>query len=185
MQRWYFVPDYQCVRQSDDRLAMELVGDGVKLIGEDEFVTQSGQRMAASRADKASQAFVAGFTKKYPELAERSPVYAELRNLVDLAVAAAYIQQQDYYAKAGWEMPFFGGEKQYSVEIYDVPKMVETAVNAVWKGNLADDADRRRRGHSRHDGAGVRKPVGRQEGRVSKLRAEIKPELAKGQWWWD
>ena len=93
MQRWYFVPDYQCVRQSDDQLAMELVGDGVKLVGEDEFVTGSGQRKtAAGHGNKASQAFVTGFTKKYPELAERSPVYAELRNLIDLAVAAAYIQ---------------------------------------------------------------------------------------------
>jgi len=33
MQRWYFVPDYECVRVSEDELAMELVGNSVKLIG--------------------------------------------------------------------------------------------------------------------------------------------------------
>ena len=185
LQRWYFVPDYQCVRESDDRLAMELVGDGVKLIGEDEFVTQSGQRKAASRGDKASQAFVAGFTKKYPELAERSPVYAELRNLVDLAVAAAYIQQQDYYAKAGWEMRFFGNEKAYPVEIYDVPKMVETAVNAVWRGTtlMTPIAG----GVAIHAAEALESEnlLPDKKGAVSKLHAEIKPELAKGQWWWD
>jgi hypothetical protein len=29
LERWYFVPDYQCVRVSDDALSMELVGEGV------------------------------------------------------------------------------------------------------------------------------------------------------------
>ena len=136
LQRWFFVPDYQCVRQSDDQLAMELVGDGVKLVGEDEVVTGSGERKAAAgRGNKASQAFVASFTKQYPELAERSPVYAELRNLIDLAIAAAYIQQQDYCEKAGWKMDFFGSEKEFPVEIYDIPKTVESAVNAIWRGN--------------------------------------------------
>jgi hypothetical protein len=186
LQRWYFVPDYQCVRESEDRLAMELVGDGVKLIGEEEFVSQHGQRSAAAgRGDKASQAFVNGFTKKYPELAERSPVYAELRNLVDLAVAAAYVQQQDYYAKAGWEMPFFGSEKRYPVEIYDVPKMVETAVNAIWKGAtlMTPIAG----GVAIHPAQALESEniLPDKKGAVSKLRAEIKPELAKGQWWWD
>jgi hypothetical protein len=185
LQRWYFVPDYQCVRESSDGLAMELVGDGVKLIGEDEFVTQSGQRKAASRGDKASQAFVAGFTKKYPELAERSPIYAELRNLVDMAVAAAYIQQQDYYAKAGWEMRFFGSEKAYPVEIYDVPKMVETAVNAVWRGTTLMTPIAGGVSISAAEALESENLLPDKKGAVSKLHAEIKPDLAKGQWWWD
>src|SRR4029079_2113716 len=34
MQRWFFTPNYDCVRVAGDDLAMELVGQGVKLIGE-------------------------------------------------------------------------------------------------------------------------------------------------------
>ena len=120
--RWYFVPDYQCVRQSEDKLAMELVGDGVKLVGEDELVSR--ERPAAGRRrprrTRPARRSSPSFTKKYPELAERSPVYAELRNLIDLAVAAAYIQQQDYYGKAGWKMDVFGNEKAFPVETYDI-----------------------------------------------------------------
>ena len=112
MARWFFVPDYKCIREAEDGLAMELVGDGVKLIGEDEMVTGSGERRkAAGRGNRASHAFVTTFTKKYPELADRSPVYAELRNLIDLAVAAAYIQKQDLYVRADWDMPFFRQRK--------------------------------------------------------------------------
>ena len=186
MQRWYFLPDYECVRESDDKLAAELVGDGVKLVGEDELVTSGGERKASvSRKNRASQAFVASFTKKYAELAERSPVYAELRNLIDLSIAAAYIQQQDYCGKAGWKMAFFGSEKAYPVEVYDIPKTVESAVNAIWQGNTLGTPI----------GGGVQiqpthalesdKLLSDEKANVSKLHESVKPNLAKGQWWWD
>ena len=58
MQRWFFTPDYECVRTGDEGMAMELVGDGVKLVGENELVSSGGQRHAAGKADRASQAFV-------------------------------------------------------------------------------------------------------------------------------
>jgi hypothetical protein len=61
------------------------------------------------------------------------PVYAELRNLIDVSIAAAYIQKQDFYGQAGWEMPVFGDESQFAIETHDAPQQVETAVNAVWK----------------------------------------------------
>lgn len=184
MQRWYFLPDYQCVRQSDDNLAMELVGDGVKLVGEDEVVTSGGERkMSAGRANKASVAFINSFTKKYPELAERSPIYAELRNLIDLSVAAAYIQKQDLCGKADWKMELFGSEQAFPVETYDIPKTVESAVNAIWKGTTLGTPC----------GGGVNiqanrafeKVLNDDKAKVSKLRETVKPNLAKGQWWWD
>ena len=185
MQRWFFTPDYQCVRVSDDRQSMELVGDGVKLVGEDEMVTADGERKAASRANAASQAFVASFTKKYSELAERSPVYAELRNLVDLAVAAAYMQQEDYYGKAGWEMGLFGDEKAFAVQTYHAPVKVGTAVNAIWRG----------RSLMTPVGGGVtihaemalapENLLEDKDGKLAKSRQETKLDLAEGQWWWD
>ena len=64
------------------------------------MVGADGARSRAASGSRASQAFVASFTKKYAELADRSPVYAELRNLIDLAVAAAFIQQEDYYSQS-------------------------------------------------------------------------------------
>jgi hypothetical protein len=183
--RWYFVPDYQCVRQSDDGLAMELVGDGVKLIGEDELVTAAGGRKALTRANLASQVFTTGFTRHYPQLAERSPVYAELRNLIDLVVAAAYVQQQDYYGKAGWSMEFLGDESAYSVQTYNAPKQVASTVNAIFKKSRLMTPI----------GGGVEIRAARaldsenllpdEAGRVGKLREEIKLDLAEGQWWWD
>ncbi len=186
LQRWFFMPEYQCVRQSEDKLAMELVGDGVKLVGEDEVVMASGERRTASgRGNAASKSFVTAFTKKYPELAERSPVYAELRNLIDLTIAAAYVQGQDYCVKAGWKMEFFGSEKTFPVEKYSIPKTVESAVNAIWKGQTLMTPIGG--GVAIHATEALRPAnlLTDEKGRVGKLREGVKPNLAKGQWWWD
>jgi hypothetical protein len=134
MQRWYFVPNYECVRVSDDEMAMEMVGDGVKLVGQDEVVTAGGVRSGSTSVNRASQAFVNEFTRKYPELAKKSPVYAQLRNCIDMAIAAAYIQDRDLYSHAGWDMRTFGDEAAFPVEVHSAPKQVNTAVNAIWKG---------------------------------------------------
>ncbi len=185
LQRWFFVPDYQCVRVSDDGLAMELVGDGVKLVGENEAVTEAGIRRKASRGNRASEAFVTGFTKKYSALAERSPVFAQLRNLIDLAVAAAFIQDRDYYGKAEWNMPFFGDESKFSVRKYRTPEKVDSVVAAKFKGNRLMTPI----------GGGVRieaalalddeNTLQDDKGEVKSLHQSLAPDLKPGQWWWD
>jgi len=183
--RWYFVPDYNCVRQSEDGLGMELVGDGVRLVGEDELVAAGGERRVVSRSSGPSQMFTTSFTKKYAELAAYSPVYAELRNLIDLVVAAAYIQEQDYYGKAGWTMELFGSEEGLAVRTYSAPKQVESTVAAVWKGRRLMTPIG---GGVQIEPAMALKPeslLQDEQGKVAELREETTLELAKGQWWWD
>ncbi len=186
LERWYFVPDYECVRVSDDALAMEMIGDGVKLVGEAEVVSDSGQRSVSKRGNPASQAFVNAFTKVYPKLAEKSPVYAQLRNCIDLAVAAAYIRSQDYYNLANWEPAVFNDEETFPVETLNPPKQVASAVNSMWKGTMLVTPI----------GGGVQmRPTEAisptnlledAEQTVTKARAEIDlSHLTADQWWWD
>jgi hypothetical protein len=186
MQRWFFTPNYECVKVSEDHLAMQLVGEGVKLISEDELVTAQGGRVINGLAHRASEAYVKEFTAKYPELARKSPVYAQMRSLIDMSIAAAFIQQQDWYAQAGWEMAFFADEKSYPVEVHQTPKHVESACTAVWKGNTLMTPI----------GGGVNiQPLlalaGENlltdaEGKVYETRKNTSPAgLAQGQWWWD
>jgi len=186
LQRWFFTPNYDCVRVAGDDLAMELVGQGVKLIGESELVAAGGQRSAGGGTNKASALFCQAFTANYPLISARSAVYGQLKNLIDLAVAAAFIQKQDYYAQAGWKAEIFGDEKQYAIEVYPAPKTVETACTAVWKGNRLMTPV----------GGGVQMEPMRavqsdnrlkdEKGTVKQAHDSVKLEnLAKGQWWWD
>ena len=186
LQRWYFVPEYQCVRVSDDSLAMKLEGEGVKLVGENEVVGKDGNRRVAAKGNRASDAFVKAFTKVYPKLAETAPVYAQLRNCIDLAVAAAFIQNQDYYGLVDWRPSVFHSEEAYPVETLNPPQQVESAVNAMWKGNTLVTPI----------GGGVQmRPteavdptnlLDDEKGKVEEARAEIDlSKLAPDQWWWD
>jgi Protein of unknown function (DUF1598) len=135
LQRWYFVPNYECVKETADDLAMELVGNGVKLVNADEVVAPDGTRAASGSVDGASRAFTEAFTKRYAELAAVSPVYSQLRNCIDLAVAAAFIQANDYYGKSGWSMPILGNESDYHVQTYTAPQQVDCMINVLWRGN--------------------------------------------------
>ncbi len=186
MQRWYFTPNYQCVKASEDRLAMQLVGDGVMLVGEDEVIAQNGGRKASGSINGASDAYTKAFTKIYPQLAERSPVYAQLRNCIDMAVAAAYIRQNDFYGLTDWSLGTFGDEAAYPVETLNPPKEVASAVNSIWKGRTLMTPI----------GGGVQmRPdqalssenlISDGDGEVKKVREELDlSKLDADKWWWD
>jgi hypothetical protein len=187
LQRWYFVPNYQCVRVSEDSLAMQLEGEGVKLVGEDEVVSNDGKRArSGGKINQASDSFVKAFTKVYPKLAEAAPVYAQLRNCIDLAVAAAFIQNQDYYDLAKWKPETFASESAFAVETLNPPQQVETAVNALWRGNTLITpigGGVQMRPTEAIDSTNLLEDEG---AKVKDARAAIDvTKLAPDQWWWD
>jgi hypothetical protein len=185
MSRWYFTPDYECVRVSEDQMAMQLVGNGVKLISEDEFVTMNGGRRVSGKRNKASDMFTTAFTKKYPQIAEKTPIFAQLRNLIDMSVAAAFLQQYDYYGKAQWNVSAFADEETYAVERHTSPEQVGTAVNSIWKGNRLMTPV----------GGGVTVEPDRalmpenllkdEDGSVKQAHSGVTIQLRDGQWWWE
>jgi len=185
MQRWFFVPDYQCLRMSEDGLAMQLVGDGVKLINADEVVREDGTRAKAGTPNRGSELFTQGFTKMYGRLADKTPIFAQLRNTIDLLVAAAFIQEQDYYGKAGWRMETFGDEKVFAVRTYQEPRVVDAAARAVFKGNrLATPIGGGV--HIRPRDALKADSLLEDDGKASAQRSRIDlGKLAADRWWWD
>ena len=134
MCRWWFVPDYERIKMSADGNAAEFVGTGVKLVGEDEMVARDGSRRQSGTQNRASRKFTQSFTNKYTQIAKNAPVYGQLRNCVDMLVAAAFLQEHDLYAKAGWDLSVLGNEEIYPVETYNAPQQVASAVSSMWKG---------------------------------------------------
>lgn len=134
LQRWWFTPDYRCVRLSADALAAEFVGQGVQLQAEDKLIGADGSLAAAgAKPNKASELFTLSFTRKYPEISAASQVYAQLRSLIDLAVAAALIRRHDYYGKSGWTAALLLDERQLPLETLPAPQQVPCVVNSLWK----------------------------------------------------
>ena len=88
-----------------------------------------GNRSAAATTRLSTQAFAKQFTEKYPELADRSPIFAELQNLIDLAVLAALIQKERLDHKVDWKMTTLLDEQRFLVPTYPTPKQVPSLVN--------------------------------------------------------
>ena len=186
LQRWYFEPDYSYVKVTADETAMQLDGGGVKLVGEDERVSAQGQRSGTGGMNRASQGFCRSFTKMYNSLSEKNPLYAELRNLIDMSVAAAFIQEMDMYQDAGWNMEVFGSEQAFPVEKYMAPKHVEPAVNAVWKGNFFMTPIGGGVQFQPRVAISAKYMTVDEKGEVMATKKSIKvDDLADGQWWWD
>lgn len=185
LMRWFFVPDYNSVACSEDGTAMELVGEGLKLVGEDELVDRNGNRkVQGATSNPASKAFTVDFTRKFSQIADKSLVYGQLRNLVDLSFAAAFIQDRDLYEKSGWSLGVMGSEDQLPVETRPAPRQVETAINAVVKGTRLITPI----------GGGIeiqatkalKQVRGDEGGEIAKLRdAQKVNEVKADQWWWD
>ena len=185
LERWYFQPNYDGIAVSEDGLAMKINERGVQLVGANERVA-GGRRTASGRVNLASQAFCKDFSERFNLIAERVRIYAELRQLIDVAIAAAYIQEQDFYNQADWSLGALGQESQFAVERYQAPEQVETAVNAIWRGKqlmtpLGGGVQMQPRLALRTDTVTVDRA-----GESVQVKQQAGPSsLAEGQWWWD
>lgn len=183
LQRWWFTPNYECVRISDDRLAMQLVGQGVQLQGEDKVIGPDGRLLnAAAAGNKASDAFTKSFTDKYEGIANARPVFARLRTNIDLLVAAAFLQREDYYGRSGWKAQVLLDEKLLPTQTLNTPKQAPCAANSLWKGaRLLTPAGG---GVSMLPHQAFEKPLA-DDGSLAKSRQQFSQKAPPDRWWWD
>ena len=126
IQRWWFVPYYEALYTSDDRTAFQLVGQRAQLLAQEEIATLAGERSNAALTRASTQRFAQMFTEHFPELAEKSPVFAQLQNLFDLAVIGAVLKREALPQQIGWEMATFRDEAHRLTGSYAVPQHVES-----------------------------------------------------------
>jgi len=183
--RWYFVPDYDSVILTADRTGMELVGDGVRLVGENEVVSLTGERTVLDGVlDPGSRAFTRSFTGLYPQIAQQALVFAQLRNWIDMLICAAHIHREDFYGQSGWSMAFFGNEEKYPLETFVAPTEVEPVVGVkpVRRGALTPvggiviDAEKALdEEHAKPDA----------NGKIAERKKQLTLNLPEDVWWWD
>ena len=184
--RWYFQPNYDCVVETEKGDAIELIGNGVNLVGADELVGADGKRFAnTGRGNPATRAYAKSFTSKFEKIADEVPVYASLRNLIDMTIVAAYLQKENVYAKTNWTPDLFVDEEKFQTENLNEIQFAETAVNTIRHSGgltsyptgggvhiepqIALDVD-----HLKYD----------EKGSVEEKR-EKSENANSAQWWWD
>lgn len=124
MQRWWFIPYYEGIYASEDGNAYELVGQRAQLLAQEEWVDDQGGRADAAFTRASTQQFAVLFTEHFEELAEVSPVFAQMQNLFDLAVVSALLDSSGAMRRAGWSANVFLDPQRAPIERFDVPRQV-------------------------------------------------------------
>jgi len=183
--RWWFTHHYDAIRTSQDGNAYQLVGQGVRVLGENELLAEQGRRVHTGRSDPLNRQFAEQFTVHFAALAEKYPVYGELRNLFDLALVIGLLELDQLPARVDWQPARLVDGEQLRLPRGPVPRQVETVVNS-------------RVINRRHVVAGVSGGVrvapsdmlSRPHevvaaGRLIDDRHVVPQNMQAGAWWWD
>jgi hypothetical protein len=127
--RWWFALNYDAIESSPEKDAFELVGQGVRVLSENEMLAEQGRRVHTGKSDPLNRRFAEDFTLHFTELATKYPVYGELRNIFDLAMAVALMHSEALANRVKWEPTLFASGKQMPLPEAAVPRQVETVVN--------------------------------------------------------
>jgi hypothetical protein len=185
--RWWFTLNYDSVKTTEARDAFELLGPGVKVLSENEMLNELGERIHTGSAQNLNRLFAQSFTKHFEQLAAKYPVYAELRNVFDLALVAAIIRGEDLAEQCDWHLTHFGEQGTYRVELGTAPKQVASVINH-------RELDRKHfvvgvSGGVSVDTQSVASAKSIKTDTYGLLKAErgaaAPPALAKTAWWWD
>ena len=185
--RWWFTLNYDALSATEPRDAFELKGPGVKVLSENELLTEKGERVHTGGSDELNARFARSFTKHFEALAAKYPVYADLRNVFDLALVTALMKSEDLPGQVGWQMTHFGPQGKYEVAIGAAPTHTDSVVNhrvigaktivAGISGGVSVDPQQLVTGEQiKTDTYGVLKGEHKESAPAS---------LPAGVWWWD
>ncbi|MCE9546101.1 MAG: DUF1598 domain-containing protein [Planctomycetia bacterium] len=124
--RWWFTLNYDAVQATPEHTAYAIRGQGVKLLSENEMLAEKGRRVATGKSDELNRRFAQSFTKNFNAMAAKYPIYAELHNMFDLALACSLITSEKLPQQVGWHMSGLLDEAQYQVPLGPAPKTVES-----------------------------------------------------------
>jgi len=196
--RWWFTLNYDDVVANEDRTAFSFNGTGVKVLSETEFINDLGDRIHTGTSHGPTKSFARDFTDHFDALADKYPVYRQLKNVFDLALVSSLIRREDLTGKTHWHRTFFASsDPEGSMLTYQVRKdRTATQVDSVLNEKIL--TARKRSSRVKHRLIGVSggisydvdqilgsdySPEDGQE--LSKDLAGGAPDAEQKHWWWD
>lgn len=131
--RLEFVLNYDNISVTDAKDAYQLHGKGVKVVMENEVLNNKGDRIQTGKSVGPAAEFARGFTKHFEDMTQRYPIYAQLKNVFDLAMVTNLIKQQGIDKTCKWNMKFFGPPGKdsfsYTTRKGHIPTEVKSVMN--------------------------------------------------------
>ncbi len=204
--RWWFVGHYDAIRHTADKLAFELEGNGLRVDTAPTQTKQAGPGNAV-KPSRAAALFAELATKNFPELAAKIPAFAELQNLVGLAVAGELVRQQsrgvrvqaavpadddedekaaDREPRARYRPVHFLDDERCPIARFEGPNQCPALANArfvkdqFWMFSVSGGVEINPDALA---GADMQKPVS--GGKLAEVRAKSSLPDDEERWWWD
>jgi hypothetical protein len=155
------------------------------VLSENELLAEQGQRVHTGQSEPLNRQFAEQFTAHFAELAAKYPVYSELRNVFDLAMAVALIQTNGLANQVAWDAKLLTAGDRLRLPQAPVPRQVQTVINhrvinrrhivaGVSGGVMVAPGDVLRDTRITHDG-----------NQLAKSKREAPADEARDAWWWD
>lgn len=123
--RWWMACNYDALKHDADKLAWRLSGQGVKTLTEQDAFTNEGNAVQTGRQGDTAKKWADLMTERFDALAEKTSVFGDLRNLMDLSVVATLVVQEGLDQTAGCDLGvLMGSAEEIPLVSYDVPKAV-------------------------------------------------------------
>ena len=134
MPRWWMAPHYEPLLKDEEGLAWQLRGQGVQTLTEEGYLGRGGKVVAGRSKDESlAKEWADAMTANYDALAVKMPVFAELRNCMDLAVVATLLVKEDLPNRAGCDLRVLLEDKRVAVAEYSVPRTIASRASLIRK----------------------------------------------------
>ncbi len=135
MPRFWLEPDYKPLARDAEGLTWQLRPAAVKCLTENDFFDEAGVKHQTGTSDPVSQKWAATMTDRYEALSKAEPVFAELRNCMDLAVVAALVARNNLTAKAQAGLPLLLDTRGLPTGTFPAPKQIASQAAVMNKGH--------------------------------------------------
>ena len=134
--RWWIACNYDAILHSDDHLAWQLTGSGIKAMTEEEIVSANGVRTGTGKANKQAQRWADSFTAKFDDLCSMNAAFGDLRNVMDLNIVATLIHAHQLEQVAGCELALLRGQTgELKTPAWETPKSISPECSFVRGAN--------------------------------------------------
>ena len=132
--RWWISPAYDSIEHSTDRTTWRISGPAIKVQYEDGFVRADGSIIDSGGKNAIAAKWSEQFNQQIPQLSAHYPIFADLRNCVDLSVVAALLWSERLVAMGDCEFPTLLDDASVRPSSYAVPKTVASQASLLRSG---------------------------------------------------
>ena len=133
--RWWLAPDYKPLARDAEGLTWQLPAATVKCLTENDFFDAAGVKHQTGTSDPVSQKWAAAMSDRYEALSKAEPIFAELRNCMDLALVAALLARENLPSKSQASLPLLLGGEGLPTATMAAPKQIASQATVMNKGH--------------------------------------------------